>query len=85
MGVGLGVHEDFFHALMDPGATLTRAIYYPSISTAPGPEHTWAAEHGDINLITALPRATEPGLQVRTDDGWVDAVPPDGSAIITPA
>ena len=25
----------------------------------------WAAEHGDINLITALPRATAPGLQVK--------------------
>ena len=42
----------------------------------------WAAEHGDINLITMLPRATAPGLQVRTDRGWVDATPPEGSAII---
>ncbi len=24
----------------------------------------WAGQHGDINLITALPRATAPGLQV---------------------
>ena len=36
--------------------------------------HVWAAEHGDINLITALPRATAPGLQVKVDDDWVDAV-----------
>ena len=82
IGVGLGVHEDFFDTLMDPGATLTRAIHYPAISKMPGPEHVWAAEHGDINLITALPRATEPGLQVRTDDGWMDVVPPEGSAVI---
>ena len=32
------------------------------------------AQHGDINLITALPRATAPGLQVQVDDEWVDAV-----------
>ena len=37
------------------------------------------APHGDINLITALPpRATAPGLQVKTEDGWVDAVAPEG-------
>ena len=32
--------------------------------------------------LTALPRATAPGLQVRVDDGWVDAVAPEGQAII---
>ena len=42
----------------------------------------WAGEHADINLITALPRATAPGLQVQTDDGWVDAVAPEGQVII---
>ena len=44
--------------------------------------YEWAGQHGDINLITALPRATAPGLQVRVDDEWVDAVPPDGQVII---
>ena len=34
---------------------LTRAIHYPSMELAPGAGHVWAAEHGDINLITALP------------------------------
>jgi isopenicillin N synthase-like dioxygenase len=42
----------------------------------------WAGEHADINLITALPRATAPGLQVKTDEGWVDAVAPEGKVII---
>ena len=42
----------------------------------------WAGEHGDINLITALPRASAPGLQVKTDGGWVDAVAPEGQVII---
>ena len=44
----------------------------------------WAAEHADINLITALPRATAAGLQVRLKDSgeWIDAIAPDGGAII---
>ena len=49
---------------------------------APRGEHVWAAEHGDINLITALPRATARGLQVRCGGEWLDAAPPDGHAII---
>ncbi len=42
----------------------------------------WAGQHGDINLITALPRATAPGLQVKVDGEWVDAVAPEGQVII---
>jgi isopenicillin N synthase-like dioxygenase len=42
----------------------------------------WAGAHGDINLITALPRATAPGLQVLVDDQWIDAVAPEGQVII---
>ena len=65
------------------GTTLTRAIHYPAMESAPGDEHVWAAEHADINLITALPRATAKGLQVRLETGdWVDALPPDDSVII---
>ena len=44
--------------------------------------HVWAAEHGDINLITALPRATAPGLQVKYKGEWIDAIPPKGRVII---
>ena len=82
IAAGIGIHEDFFDTMLVHGSTLTRAIHYPPMSTAPGEGFMWAAEHGDINLITMLPRATAPGLQVRTDRGWVDAIPPEGSAII---
>jgi isopenicillin N synthase-like dioxygenase len=82
VALGLGAHERFFDALVEHGATLTRAVHYPAMSGAPGPGHVWAAEHGDINLVTALPRATAPGLQVRTEAGWIDARPPDGRAIL---
>jgi isopenicillin N synthase-like dioxygenase len=79
---GIGCHESFFDTMMQDGATLSRAIHYPAMDLAPGDEHVWAAAHGDINLITALPRATARGLQVETDGGWVDAVPPAEHAII---
>ena len=79
---GLGAHEDFFEEMLQGGPTLTRAIRYPAMAEAPGEQHVWAAAHGDINLITALPRATAPGLQVRVGEEWVDAVAPDGYVII---
>ncbi len=79
---GLGAHETFFDEMLVDGPTLTRAIRYPAMAEAPGGQHVWAASHGDINLITALPRATAPGLQVEVDGTWVDAVAPDGYVII---
>lgn len=93
IALGLGVHEEYFDSMLRHGATLSRAIHYPAMSAAPDRTHVWAAPHGDINLITALPRATAPGLQVQlrhrdappgsTPEGtWVDAVPPDGHVVI---
>jgi isopenicillin N synthase-like dioxygenase len=82
IAIGLGCHESLFDSMLTHGTTLTRAIHYPAMDLAPSQEHVWAGEHGDINLITALPRATARGLQVKTDHGWVDAVAPAGMAII---
>jgi isopenicillin N synthase-like dioxygenase len=83
IAVGLGAHEELFESMLPFGSTLTRAIRYPPMPEAPsGQTHVWAGEHADINLITALPRATAPGLQVKTDEGWVDAVAPEGKVII---
>lgn len=82
VAVGLGCHEELFDRMLKHGSTLSRAIHYPPMESAPGAEHVWAAAHGDINLITALPRATARGLQVLTGDGWIDAVAPEGMAVI---
>jgi isopenicillin N synthase-like dioxygenase len=82
VALGIGCAEGYFDGMVRDGTTLTRAIRYPPMEQAPGGEHVWAAEHGDINLVTALPRATARGLQIRTDEGWVDAAPPDGCAIL---
>ena len=82
IAVVLGAHETLFDDMLRDGPTLTRAIRYPAMAAAPSTEHVWAAEHGDIDLITALPRATAPGLQVLTPSGWIDAVAPGDAAII---
>jgi isopenicillin N synthase-like dioxygenase len=79
---GIGCHESFFDEMVSDGPTLTRAIRYPPMGELGDSGHVWAAEHGDINLITALPRATALGLQVKVDDDWVDAVAPEGQVII---
>jgi isopenicillin N synthase-like dioxygenase len=78
----IGCHESLFDEMTKNGATLTRAIRYPPMTESPGGTHVWAGAHGDINLITALPRATAPGLQVKVGDDWVDAVAPEGQVII---
>jgi isopenicillin N synthase-like dioxygenase len=85
IAVGLGVDPAFFDSIVGDGATLSRAIHYPPMADAPSDAsspHVWAAEHGDINLITALPRATGPGLQVRAGGEWIDAVPPDDHVVL---
>jgi isopenicillin N synthase-like dioxygenase len=82
VALGLGVHELYFDDLLVNGLTLNRAIRYPPMSEVAGQAHVWAGAHADSDIITALPRASAPGLQVRTVDGWVDARPPEGSVIL---
>lgn len=82
IAVGVGAHESLFDDTVQYGANLTRAIRYPPMEQAPGEAHVWAGAHADINLITALPRATARGLQVEVDGEWIDATPPEGHVII---
>ena len=85
IAVGIGCAPGFFDGMLADGPTLCRAIRYPPMVDAPDGEYVWADAHGDINLITALPRATSRGLQVQVgEDGgeWVDAAPPAAHAIL---
>jgi isopenicillin N synthase-like dioxygenase len=45
--------------------TLQRILYYPPLQGDETPGAIRAAAHEDINLITLLPAATQPGLQVK--------------------
>jgi isopenicillin N synthase-like dioxygenase len=62
--------------------TLLRVLHYPPLTGAEQPGSIRAAAHGDINLLTLLPAATEPGLQIfGRDDQWHD-VPCDFGLLI---
>ena len=79
VALAMGCAETFFEEMVRDAPTLTRAIHYPPMAEAPPGEHLWAAAHGDINLITALPRASGPGLQVLVDNHLGGCDPPRGS------
>ncbi|MGK0409436.1 MAG: isopenicillin N synthase-like dioxygenase [Shewanella psychromarinicola] len=62
--------------------TLLRILHYPPMKRDEEMGAIRAAAHEDINLITLLPAANEPGLQVLTKEGeWID-VPSDFGSII---
>ena len=62
--------------------TLLRVLHYPPLDGNEEPDAIRAAAHGDINLLTVLPAANEPGLQVQRKDGsWMD-VPCDFGTLI---
>ena len=62
--------------------TLLRVLHYPPLTGDEEPGAVRAAAHGDINLLTILPAATEPGLQVLGKEGdWHD-VPCDFGLLI---
>jgi isopenicillin N synthase-like dioxygenase len=82
VALAMGCDESFFEEIVSDAPTLTRAIHYPPMAEAPPGGHLWAAPHGDINLITALPRATGPGLEMRVRGEWQPVRPPAGRVII---
>ncbi len=62
--------------------TLLRVLHYPPLSGQEPEGSLRAAAHGDINLLTILPAANEPGLQVLGQDkAWHD-VPCDFGLLI---
>lgn len=62
--------------------TLLRVLHYPPLRGDEPAGSERAAAHGDINLLTILPAATEPGLQVLGQDKqWYD-VPCDFGLLI---
>lgn len=62
--------------------SLLRVLYYPPLSGGEQPGAVRAAAHEDINLLTVLPAANEPGLEVRGRDGGWHAVPCDPGQLV---
>ncbi|MCU4676172.1 isopenicillin N synthase family oxygenase [Catenovulum sp. 2E275] len=62
--------------------TLLRILHYPPLPTEQKLGAIRAAAHEDINLLTILPAANEPGLQVKSLEGeWLE-VPSDFGYLI---
>lgn len=63
--------------------TLLRVLHYPPLAGDEEVDAIRAAAHEDINLITLLPAANEPGLQVKALDGsWLDVPCDFGNLIV---
>ncbi|WP_090647166.1 isopenicillin N synthase family dioxygenase [Asticcacaulis taihuensis] len=76
IAVYLKLDADFFEAPVNEGNSVLRLLHYPPVTT-PG-ESVRAGAHGDINVITLLLGAEEPGLQLLDRDGqWLPITPPE--------
>ncbi|KEQ19093.1 2OG-Fe(II) oxygenase family protein [Endozoicomonas numazuensis] len=81
--VAEGFSEPLPHMIEDTPNTLLRVLHYPPFTGEEEPGAIRAAAHEDINLLTILPAASEPGLQVKQkDDTWVDVPSKFGYLII---
>ncbi|MFN5010383.1 MAG: isopenicillin N synthase family dioxygenase, partial [Gammaproteobacteria bacterium] len=72
----------FFEDKVQLGNSVLRVIHYPPMPPNPA-ESVRAGAHEDINVITLLLGAEEPGLQVLTRQGtWLAADPAPGSMVV---
>lgn len=69
--------EPLSNMIKGSSQTLLRVLRYPPLTGQEPPGAVRAAAHGDINLLTILPAANEPGLQVMGTDGLWRDVPCD--------
>ena len=75
--------EPLAHMIKDTPNTLLRVLHYPPMTGNEEPGAIRAAAHEDINLLTILPAANEPGLQVQKKDGsWLNVPADFGNLII---
>ncbi|MFM7707878.1 MAG: isopenicillin N synthase family dioxygenase [Gammaproteobacteria bacterium] len=78
----LGLAPDLFEDKVQVGNSVLRVIHYPPMPPQPT-ESVRAGAHEDINVITLLLGAEEPGLQVLTRQGeWLAANPAPGSMVV---
>ena len=72
-----------FAGMMAHGQSILRIIHYPAVQGEAEPGAVRAAEHEDINLITLLCEATEPGLEILTREGdWLPVVAAEGQIVV---
>ena len=83
VALSLDLDPDYFaqHYTADP-TILFRIFRYPAASAAERVAAPWGVgEHTDYGLLTLLAQDKYGGLQVRTDGGWIDAPPLQGTLV----
>ena len=74
---------DRLSRLLSKQASLLRVLHYPPLAGSESGDAVRAAAHEDINLLTLLPVAEQPGLQIRDRQGnWLDINGRRGELII---
>ena len=77
----VGLPENFFDDKVNLGNSILRVIHYPPMPPDPTPS-VRAGAHEDINVITLLLGAEEPGLEVLSKKGeWLPINPAPGSLV----
>jgi isopenicillin N synthase-like dioxygenase len=77
----IGLADDYFDDKVNFGNSVLRVIHYPPMPPEPTPS-VRAGAHEDINVITLLLGAEEPGLEVLSKKGeWLPINPAPGSLV----
>ena len=77
----LGLASNYFDDKVNLGNSILRVIHYPPMPPEPTPS-VRAGAHEDINVITLLLGAEEPGLEVLSKKGeWLPINPAPGSLV----
>ncbi|MFP8882127.1 MAG: 2OG-Fe(II) oxygenase family protein [Myxococcota bacterium] len=78
-----GLPSGSFSAMLQHGNHVLRALHYPPIPVDAHPASLRAAPHEDINLITLLCEASDPGLEILRPDGrWLPVEAPSGQLVV---
>jgi isopenicillin N synthase-like dioxygenase len=80
--IAAGLSEPLSGMITSSPNTLLRVLHYPPLRGDEAPGALRAAEHEDINLITLLPAASAPGLEVRDRQGNWHVVPCEPGAMV---
>ena len=79
----LGLEENWFDDKVNVGNSILRLLHYPPQVPPPEQGTERAGAHEDINLITLLLGAEEPGLQAKHRSGqWLDVNAPPGAVVV---
>ena len=82
IAIYLGYEASSFESLAQDGNSILRVLHYPDLSDVDTAGRVRAAAHEDINLLTLLPAATQPGLELLTrDQKWLPVDAPPNSII----